>query len=117
VGASSYEVRIVERATGKVVAAFPPGLEAEQSLVRRLTERICHGLEETTVARSVIEDILGRVEALGVGLGRTQAHVLADVEKALVDHWAAGHGLHPDRVERAVAASVNGLFHDVKSLV
>jgi hypothetical protein len=35
--------------------------------------------------RDLVADILARVKAKGVGVGRTEAHVLADVEAALND--------------------------------
>lgn len=58
---SNYLIQVVHRATGKVVE-WAPGLEVE---------------------RNLIDELVQRVVAKGVGVGRTQAHVANDVRVAL----------------------------------
>lgn len=58
---SDFLIQIVHRNDGKIVA-WAPGLEVEKQL---------------------ISELLSRVKLKGVGLMRTEAHVLADVRVAL----------------------------------
>lgn len=58
--ASEYRLQIVQRDTGKVVE-WAPGLAAEVELV---------------------ENFCARLKAKGVGLGTSEAHVLADARAA-----------------------------------
>jgi len=62
--ASKFLLQIVEAKTGEVVAAWEPGLRIEKGL---------------------INDLSTRVAAKGVGVGRTTAHVVADIEDAFED--------------------------------
>ena len=59
--ASDFLIQVVHKETGNVVS-WAPGLEVEKHLVTEL---------------------LDRVKAKGVGVMRTEAHVLADVRLAL----------------------------------
>lgn len=61
--ASAYQLQIVHKAQG-VVVAWEPGLTSERDLVSELCDR---------------------VQAKGVGFARTEAHVLADVRSAFED--------------------------------
>lgn len=61
---SPYRVQIIDVATGEVVYRELPGLTAEVELIANLQRRVL---------------------AKGVGLGRTSAHVVADVGEALTD--------------------------------
>lgn len=60
--ASTYQMQVVERKSGRVVVAWPPGLAAEHSFV---------------------DDLVARVRAKHVGVWRTEAHVLAAVREAV----------------------------------
>jgi hypothetical protein len=60
--ASAFQMQIVELATGHVVHRWAPGLAVETEL---------------------LDNLCRRVQAKGVGLGRTEAHVIADVRAAL----------------------------------
>jgi len=62
--ASAYRVQIIHAATAEVVYRELPGEAVEADLV----ENICQ-----------------RVRAKGVGIGRTEAHVLADVKAAIAE--------------------------------
>lgn len=57
---SDYSLQIVHRASGKVVS-WAPGMQAEVEL---------------------IENLCQRVQAKGVGVGKTEAHVLDDIRAA-----------------------------------
>lgn len=59
---SLYRLQIIEAATGEVVQRWLPGLAAEVEL---------------------IDNLATRVVAKGVGVGRTAAHVKADVIDAM----------------------------------
>lgn len=65
---SAYVLQVVHRGTGRVVATWPPGREAE---------------------RDFIEDLCRRVREKGVGVLRTEAHVVADVRAALKEQLFA----------------------------
>lgn len=58
---SDYLIQVVHKDTGKVVS-WAPGLEVEKQFE---------------------SELLDRVKAKGVGVARTEAHVLADVLSAL----------------------------------
>jgi len=60
--ASDYAIQIVHVATGEVVHRWAPGLAVEVELV---------------------ENLCARIAAKGVGVGRTEAHVIADVREAV----------------------------------
>lgn len=63
--ASDYLLQIIHKHDGMVVGcAWEPGLAVEVAL---------------------IDDLVARVEAKGVGVGRTEAHVLADVRAAMTE--------------------------------
>lgn len=62
--ASAYRVQIVDADTGDVVYHAYPGLQAEAELIANLQTR---------------------VRAKGVGIGRTEAHVIQDVGAAFVE--------------------------------
>lgn len=59
--ASQYLIQVINRKTG-VVVAWAPGLRVEKQFE---------------------SELLDRVRAKGVGVGRTEAHVLVDVRDAL----------------------------------
>jgi hypothetical protein len=58
---SEYLIQVVERESGRLVSSWEPGLRVEKSL---------------------ITELLQRVKDKGVGLARTEAHVLEDVRTA-----------------------------------
>ena len=58
---SSFKIQVIHADTGKVVS-WAPGMEVEKNLIMELR---------------------AKVKARGVGVGRTTAHVLDDVEAAL----------------------------------
>jgi hypothetical protein len=59
---SDYVLQVARKTTGEVVASWPPGRETEKDFVTAICER---------------------VDAKGVGVGHTSAHVVADVRAAL----------------------------------
>ena len=60
--ASDYELQVVRRGNKQVVARWPPGLADEHDLV---------------------EEIVGHVRARGVGVFKTEAHVLQAVRDSI----------------------------------
>ena len=60
--ASEYVIQVIHKATNKVVHSWAPGLAVEKEL---------------------ISELLDRVKAKGVGIARTEYHVLADVKEAI----------------------------------
>ena len=62
--ASRYQMRIVHLPDGMTVVAWPPGLDDEHDLIESLCER---------------------VRAKGVGIGRSEAHVIEDVRAAFTE--------------------------------
>jgi hypothetical protein len=60
--ASNYVLRVVNLATGETVHQWTPGLAAESLIVSELCDR---------------------VRAKGVGVGKTEEHVIADVRAAI----------------------------------
>ena len=60
---SDYLIAVIEKTTGHTVS-WAPGLEVEAQFE---------------------DDLVTRVKAKGVGLARTEAHVLADVRAALAE--------------------------------
>lgn len=62
--ASRYRLQIIDTLTGHVALGWRPGDQVESDL---------------------IGDLVERTRALGVGLGRTEAHVLADVRQAFAE--------------------------------
>lgn len=59
---SEYVIQIVHAPTGQVARSWAPGLEVEKQFV---------------------EELVNRVKAKGVGVFRTEAHVLADLKLAI----------------------------------
>jgi len=64
--ASQYRLQIVHEPTGQVVVSWPAGVNRPKE-------------------RDFIEAVCERVREKGVGVGRTEAHVIADVREALQD--------------------------------
>ena len=62
--ASDYVIQIVHIPTGKVARSWAPGLAVEKQFV---------------------DEIIDRVQQKGVGVFRTEAHVLADVQEAITE--------------------------------
>lgn len=60
---SDYVIQVVEKKTGAVVE-WAPGMAVE---------------------RQLITDLCGRVASKGVGIGKTTAHVVADIHAALTE--------------------------------
>lgn len=77
---SRYVLQVAEIG-GKVVASWPPGLDEERDLV----EAVVRGVRDADVT----EKILASVQAKGVGLLKTEAHVLAAVREAIEAHTPA----------------------------
>ena len=59
---SEYLIQVVYKSTGQVVACWEPGL---------------------TVEKKLIEELVNRVKAKGVGVFRTEDHVAKDVKTAI----------------------------------
>lgn len=60
--ASRYVLQVVVASSGQVVASWPPGRDQEQDFITAVCDRVI---------------------AKGVGVGKTSAHVHADVRAAL----------------------------------
>lgn len=97
---SAYELQVVRRGANQVVAFWPPGLDDERDLVDAIVERI------RARERDWQEAIVARVRSRGVGLLRTEAHVIAALREAMgavVSHSATSVAVR-DAVESALLA-------------
>lgn len=65
---SAFLLQVLHRPSGRVIATWPPGRDEE---------------------RDFIADLCQRVKDKGVGIGRTEAHVIADVRAALEEQLFA----------------------------
>lgn len=63
--ASEYRLQVISIKTGQVVAGWQPG--------------------DRVVETDLVTDLEARVKAKGVGLFRTEAHVLADLREAFAE--------------------------------
>lgn len=63
--ASDYRLQIIDTRTGQPTKGWQPG--------------------DRVVETDLVADLLQRVKAKGVGIGRTEAHVLADVRAAFTE--------------------------------
>ena len=59
---SEYRIAVIQKSTGTVVASWEPGLKVEKDFE---------------------EEFAKRLEAKGVGVGKTAKHVIADAKAAL----------------------------------
>lgn len=100
---SDYELQVVRRGTHQVVARWPPGLEQERDLV----DAIVSGLRDD----HLVERIVGAVQAKGVGLLKTETHVLAAVRDACAAHTPL------TAQDAAVRAAIESALYEVKAQV
>jgi hypothetical protein len=116
--ASNYAIQIVEKATGHVAASWDPGLADEQQFVASVVADTVERMRGQRPSQAVLDDILARVKAKGVGAFMTEAHVLQDVELAIREHWDAG-GAAPngESLERYLEASLRAFLYALKQRV
>lgn len=107
---SLYELQIVHKESGSIVAQWPPQKpEHRGPLVDALVARVCDRL----TLEATVEALCERVRLCGVGVGRTEAHVVAGVR-------AAGDRLRTDvtqQVETAVREAWQDVLHELKQQV
>ena len=101
---SDYELQVVRRGNKQVVARWPPGLDEERDLVAA----VARGVRD----QNVTEQILAAVQAKGVGLLKTEAHVLAAVREALEAHTPAT--ARGDSVREAFEAALTAVKAQVQ---
>lgn len=82
--ASSYVMQIKDRATGEV-AEWEPGRAVEMDFVDACAREILGATfgDVSSPWANIADDIVAEVKERGVGLFRTEAHVLEDVRTAI----------------------------------
>lgn len=105
---SAYQMQVIERGSGLVVATWPPGLDEERSFIDAIVSAV-QGITEIDT-----ETIVAAVQARGVGALRTEARVLEAVRAVVDEAQRVGAIAAEARVRAVVEEGILTLKTQVK---
>ena len=108
--ASEYRIQVVD-VRNERVAEWAPGLDVEKQLVSELTDRIQAKLG--IVQTFSPNELITRIRAKGVGVFRTEDHVVADVRAAIQETSV----LTQQQMWLMVHSALEELLYDLKKQV
>lgn len=107
---SKFVIQVVEVETGQVVQ-WAPGMAVERQLVEDLCSLTNAKIEAHQT--QLVEDFCARVRAQGVGMWRTEAHVLDDIRNVVQEALPTVKAMLGGMVRLALTDLLHALKSDV----